>query len=58
MNFDNFDNSIGVDGYYKIIRSKFFPNESPDIFNIAGFHAEEQIFRKGDLPPVLNTIIS
>ncbi|CQH49948.1 TPA: hypothetical protein ACX6TX_004327 [Yersinia enterocolitica] len=47
MNFDNFDDSIGVDGYYKIIRSKFFPNESPDSFNIAGFHAEEQIFRKG-----------
>ncbi|WP_180999175.1 RES domain-containing protein [Pectobacterium odoriferum] len=47
MMFENFDSSIGVEGYYKIIRSKFFPNEEPDSFNIAGFNAEEQIFRKG-----------
>ncbi|WP_158526775.1 RES domain-containing protein [Pantoea sp. ARC270] len=47
MDFENFDESIGVAGYYDFIRKKFFPNSSEFSFDIANFQAEERYYPKG-----------
>lgn len=45
--FDVFDEKIGVDGYYQIIRDKLFPKSTPDSIDAAAFPLQGQIFRKG-----------
>jgi hypothetical protein len=45
--FDVFDEGIGVDGYYQIIRNKLFPNSTPQSFDVGAFCLQERIFRKG-----------
>jgi hypothetical protein len=47
INFESFDELIGTDGYYRLIREAFFPNSTEDTFDISLFNAEEKIFRKG-----------
>ena len=45
--FKKFDDDIGVDGYYRMFRSKLFPNSTPDSFDGAAYQLQSQIFRKG-----------
>lgn len=47
MNFEKFDDDIGIEEYYKSIRNCFFPNSNENSFDISGFLAEECIYRKG-----------
>ncbi|EPI4983614.1 RES domain-containing protein [Klebsiella variicola] len=49
MDFNKFDESIGVEGYYRLIRDKFFPNSTPLSFDVATFRTEERYYRKGTL---------
>lgn len=47
MNFDVFDDSIGVSGYFKKIKSIMFPHSTPFSFDIAEFRASEKTYPKG-----------
>lgn len=38
INFDVFDESLGVNGYYGLIRNAFFPNSTSESFDLASFH--------------------
>ncbi|WP_168197680.1 RES domain-containing protein [Brenneria corticis] len=49
INFDVFDESLGVDGYYSLIRDVFFPNSTPESFDLALFPANERYYPKGSL---------
>ncbi|EIY5470594.1 MULTISPECIES: hypothetical protein [Enterobacteriaceae] len=47
MNFDVFDESIGIDGYYRYIQSQAFPNSTETSFEIASYNAIGNIYPKG-----------
>lgn len=49
INFDVFDESLGVSGYYDLIRSAFFPNSTSESFDLALFPANERCYPKGSL---------
>lgn len=45
--FEEFDDNIGNDGYYEIIRDQFFPGSTSESINIATLHLQQRVFRKG-----------
>ncbi|OCW96266.1 RES family NAD+ phosphorylase [Alishewanella sp. HH-ZS] len=45
--FQVFDEDIGVEGYYNIIRESLFSNPDPDDFVAAIYQARQRIYRKG-----------
>ena len=47
MDFETFDESIGTDGYYNLIRRVLFPNSRETSFTIAYFNAVERNYPKG-----------
>ncbi|EOT1171096.1 hypothetical protein ACNKCP_002253 [Cronobacter dublinensis] len=47
MNFDVFDESIGVIGYFNYIKKIMFPNSTEFSFDIAEFRASENTYPKG-----------
>ena len=47
--FKAFDERIGVDGYYEIIRNMLFPNSTPHSIDLAAFQLEERLYPKGSL---------
>lgn len=47
MNFEIFDESIGIAGYYDIIRNAMFPNSTEFSFDIVSFLIEERFYPKG-----------
>jgi len=47
--FENFDESIGVDGYYQIIRNKLFPLSTKTSIDGTAFPLQGQTFRKGSV---------
>ncbi|EXR29133.1 hypothetical protein ACWPO4_04890 [Acinetobacter nosocomialis] len=47
MNFENFDEKIGLEGYYRYIMNSFFPNSNENSFDFCQFKAESRIFKKG-----------
>lgn len=47
--FEVFDEKIGVDGYYRIIQNKLFPASTAKSIDVAAFHLQERIFRKGSI---------
>lgn len=47
--FEIFDEKIGVDGYYQIIQRKLFPTSTETSIDVAAFHLQERIFRKGSI---------
>ncbi|MGY3966482.1 RES domain-containing protein [Aeromonas enteropelogenes] len=49
INFEKFDDKIGINGYHELIRNCFFPNSTKNSFDISGFSAEEFIYRKGTI---------
>ena len=46
MNFDVFDDSIGVSGYFEIIKNIMSPHSTPFSFSIAAFTASEKLILK------------
>jgi len=49
LDFDSFDEGIGVDGYYAHIRRTLFPLGSSNSIDMAAYQAEERIFRRGSV---------
>lgn len=47
MDFEIFDESIGIEGYYNIIREAMFPNSTKFSFDMASFQIEERFYPKG-----------
>ncbi len=47
MNFENFDEEIGLDGYYRYIMNNFFPNSNENSFDFCQFKVERRFSKKG-----------